>query len=348
LFIRASLEAGGVEATSTKEKTRMKLHANAKLGPKGRLVICRRVIEQGWSLMEAAEAAGVSERTAGKWVRRYRSEGECGLLDRSSAPRRVHNATSAERVEAIAALRRVRLTGPEIAETLEMATSTVSAVLKRIGLGKLSRLEPTEPVRRYEKNRPGELIHIDVKKLGRISAKGAGHRVTGRRNTEIKRRKDGTLGTGWERVHVCVDDATRLAYVEVLPDEKATTAIGFLKRAIAFYRSHGITVERLMTDNGSAYRSTAHALACRALGIKHLRTRPYRPQTNGKAERFIRTMLREWVYAAVYGSSPERAAALSGWLERYNFSRRHGALGHRPPIARLRELNRNNVAGIYN
>jgi len=326
----------------------MKLHANAKLGPKGRLVICRRVIEQGWSLMEAAEAAGVSERTAGKWVRRYRSEGECGLLDRSSAPRRVHNATSAERVEAIAALRRVRLTGPEIAETLEMATSTVSAVLKRIGLGKLSRLEPPEPVRRYEKNRPGELIHIDVKKLGRISAKGAGHRVTGRRNTEIKRRKDGTLGTGWERVHVCVDDATRLAYVEVLPDEKATTAIGFLKRAIAFYRSHGITVERLMTDNGSAYRSTAHALACRALGIKHLRTRPYRPQTNGKAERFIRTMLREWTYAAVYGSSPERTAALSGWLERYNFSRRHGALGHRPPIARLRELNRNNVAGIYN
>lgn len=325
----------------------MKLHANAKLGPKGRLVICRRVIEQGWSLMEAAEAAGVSERTAGKWVRRYRSEGECGLLDRSSAPRRVHNATSAERVEAIAALRRVRLTGPEIAETLEMATSTVSAVLKRIGLGKLSRLEPTEPIRRYEKSRPGELIHIDVKKLGRISAKGAGHRVTGRRNTEIKRRKDGTPGTGWERVHVCVDDATRLAYVEVLPDEKATTAIGFLKRAIAFYRSHGITVERLMTDNGSAYRSTAHALACRALGIKHLRTRPYRPQTNGKAERFIRTMLREWAYAAVYGSSPERAAALSGWLERYNFSRRHGALGHRPPIARLRELNRNNVAGIY-
>lgn len=326
----------------------MKLHANAKLGPKGRLVICRRVIEQGWSLMEAAEAAGVSERTAGKWVRRYRSEGECGLLDRSSAPRRVHNSTSVERVEAIAALRRVRLTGPEIAETLEMATSTVSAVLKRIGLGKLSRLEPPEPVRRYEKNRPGELIHIDVKKLGRISAKGAGHRVTGRRDTEVKRRKDGTLGTGWERVHVCVDDATRLAYVEVLPDEKATTAIGFLKRAIAFYRSHGITVERLMTDNGSAYRSTAHALACRALGIKHLRTRPYRPQTNGKAERFIRTMLREWTYAAVYGSSPERAAALSGWLERYNFSRRHGALGHRPPIARLRELNRNNVAGIYN
>lgn len=325
----------------------MKLHANAPLGPKGRAIMVKRVLEEGIALTEAAEAAGVSARTAGKWVRRYRAEGEAGLLDRSSAPRHVHNATAPERVEAIAALRRVRLTGPEIAETLEMPTSTVSAVLQRIGLGKLSCLEPAEPVRRYERSRPGELIHIDVKKLGRISAKGAGHRVTGKRNTEIKRRKGGALRTGWERVHVCVDDATRLAYVEVLPDEKATTAIGFLRRALAFYRSHGVEVERLMTDNGSAYRSTAHALACRALGIKHLRTRPYRPQTNGKAERFIRTMLREWAYAAVYGSSPERAAALSGWMERYNFRRRHGALGHRPPIERLRELNGNNVAGIY-
>jgi transposase InsO family protein len=351
LFIRVSLEAGGVEATSTKEKTRMKLHANAKLGPKGRLVICRRVTEQRWSLTEAAEAAGVSERTAGKWVRRYRSEGESGLLDRSSAPRRVHNATPAERVEAIAALRRLGLTGPEIAETLEMATSTVSAVLKRIGLGKLSRLEPPEPIRRYEKHRPGELIHIDVKKLGRIVG-GAGHRVLGRQGRRHNpERTDGSgvrrKQVGWECVHVCVDDATRLAYVEVLPDEKAPTAIGFLKRAVSFYDSHGVTVERLMTDNGSAYRSARHALACRALGIKHLRTQPYRPQTNGKAERFIRTMLREWAYAAVYGSSPDRAAALSGWVERYNFRRRHGALGHRPPIARLRELNGNNVAGIY-
>jgi transposase InsO family protein len=310
--------------------------------------MARRVIDEGLTLTEAAEAAGVSVRTAGKWVRRYRVDGEAGLLDRSSAPRTVHNITPPERVEAIAALRRLRLTGPEIAETLEMATSTVSAVLKRIGLGKLSRLEPAEPIRRYQRSRPGELIHIDVKKLGRISAKGAGHRVTGKRNTEIKRGRDGALRTGWERVHVCVDDATRLAYVEVLPDEKATTAIGFLRRAIAFYRSHGVVVEGLMTDNGSAYRSVAHALACRSLGIKHIRTRPYRPQTNGKAERFIRTMLGEWAYAAVYGSSAERAAALSGWLERYNFRRRHGALGHRPPIARLRELNRNNVAGIYN
>jgi transposase InsO family protein len=308
----------------------------------------RRIVEEGVALTEAAEAAGVSARTARKWVRRYRAEGGAGLLDRSSAPRHVHNATAPERVEAIAALRRLRLTGPEIAEILGMATSTVSAVLKRVGLGRLSRLEPAEPVRRYERSRPGELIHVDVRKLGRIGPKGAGHRVTGSRRGQGDRGPDGRRTTGWERVHVCVDDATRLAYVEVLPDEKATTAIGFLRRALAFYRSHGIEVERLMTDNGSAYVSVAHALACRSLGIRHIRTRPYRPQTNGKAERFIRTMLREWAYAAVYGSSPERAAALSGWLERYNFHRRHGALGHRPPIARLRELQGNNVAGIYN
>ena len=329
----------------------MKIHANAPLGPKGRATMVKRVLEEGIALTEAAEAAGVSARTARKWVGRYRAEGEAGLLDCSSAPRRVHNATAPERVEAIAALRRLRMTGPEIAETLEMATSTVSAVLKRIGLGKLSRLGTEEPVRRYERRRAGELIHIDVKKLGRIGPHGAGHRMVGRKARRditrldaagVKRRQ-----VGWECVHVCVDDATRLAYAEVLPDEKTKTVLGFLRRAVAFYRSHGVTVERLMTDNGSAYRSTAHALACRAMGIRHIRTQPYRPQTNGKAERFIRTMLREWAYAAVYGSSPERAAALSGWIERYNFRRRHGALGHRPPIQRLRELTGNNVAGIY-
>ena len=328
----------------------MKLHANAPLGPKGRAIMVRRVLEEGIALTEAAEAAGVSARTAHKWVRRYRAEGEAGLLDRSSAPKRVHNATAPERVEAIAALRRLRMTGPEIAELLEMATSTVSAVLKRIGLGRLSALAPPEPPNRYQRSRPGELIHIDVKKLGRIGPNGAGHRVTGRRignraatDAAGRRRRQ----VGWECVHVCVDDATRLAYSEVLPDEKTRTVIGFLRRAVAFYGSHGVTVERLMTDNGSAYRSAAHSLACRAMGIKHIRTQPYRPRTNGKAERFIRTMLREWAYAAVYGSSPERAAALSGWIERYNFRRRHGALGHQPPIQRLRELTGNNVTGIY-
>ena len=329
----------------------MKIHANAPLGPKGRKTMVKRVLEEGIALTQAAEAAGVSARTARKWVARYRAEGEAGLYDRSSAPRRVHNVTAPERVEAIAALRRVRLTGPEIAEVLEMATSTVSAVLKRIGLGRLSRLAPAEPICRYQRHRPGELIHIDVKKLGRIGPYGAGHRVVGRRARRDITKRDAAgvkrRQVGWECVHVCVDDATRLAYAEVLPDEKTKTVIGFLRRAVAFYRSHGIAVERLMTDNGPAYRSAAHALACKAMGIRHLRTRPYRPQTNGKAERFIRTMLGEWAYAAVYGSSPERARALSGWLERYNFHRRHGALDHRPPIQRLRELTGNNVAGIY-
>jgi transposase InsO family protein len=251
----------------------------------------------------------------------------------------------------IALLRRLRMTGPEIAEVLEMATATVSAVLKRIGHGKLSRLEPPEPVRRYEKQRPGELLHIDVKKLGRISVKGAGHRVTGEahRKSRASRRDRGPSrgATGWEFVHVCVDDATRLAYVEVLANERASTAVAFLRRCLAFYRARGVRVERVMTDNGSAYVSAVFAIACRGLGLKHCRTRPYRPQTNGKAERFIRTMLREWAYAAVYGSSAERTGALSDWLERYNTTRRHGALGHRPPIARLRELQGNNVAGIY-
>ncbi len=315
----------------------MKLHANAPFGPKGRLTMVRRVTEQGWSVAEAAEAAGVSERTCSKWIGRFRADGEAGLCDRSSAPHRVPGRTSEARVEAIAALRRVRMTGPEIAECLGMARSTVSAILGRIGLSRLSRLEPPEPIRRYEKQRPGELVHIDVKKLVRIE-KGAGHRVTGRRTRQAE-------GAGWERVHVCVDDATRLAYVEVLSDEKAITSIGFLKRAIAFYAAHGIAVERVMTDNGPAYLSIAHGLACRALGIRHLRTRPYRPQTNGKAERFIRTMLGGWAYGAIYRNSAERTAALSGWLDFYNWRRPHGSLAHKPPGARLAELN--NVAGSY-
>ncbi len=330
----------------------MKLHANAALSLNQRRRLARRVVEEGWSLIEAAEAAEVSERTAGKWVARYRAEGEAGLLDRPSAPRSVPNRTPEDRVQLIAALRRLRFTGPEIAELLEMATSTVSAVLGRIGLGKLSRLEPAEPVRRYEKGRAGELLHIDVKKLGRISSKGAGQRVMGRanRSSRVTRRNRGpSLGaTGWEFVHVCVDDATRLAFAEVLENERAVTAIAFLRRCLTFYRDHGVRVERVMTDNGSAYVSAVFALACRGLGIKHCRTRPYRPQTNGKAERFIRTMLSEWAYALVYGSPEERTAALSHWLERYNTSRRHGALGHRPPLARLRELQSNNVAGTYN
>jgi transposase InsO family protein len=325
----------------------MKVHANAPLGPKGRATMVLRVVEQEWSLAEAAAAAGVSERTCSKWVARYRVEGEGGLHDRSSAPRSIPHRTPDELVEAIAALRRLRMTGAEIALCLAMALSTVSAVLQRIGLGKLSRLEPPEPPNRYERRHPGELIHVDVKKLGRIRG-GAGHRFTGRRHyRQTRTDKDGhrRQTTGWEFVHVCVDDATRLAYVEVLADEKATTAIAFLKRALAFYGRHGIGVERVMTDNGPAYRSTVHAFACRAMRLRHLRTRPYRPRTNGKAERFIRTLLGGWAYGALYGTSRERTAALDGWLWTYNHRRPHGSLSHKTPIARLNELN--NVPRTY-
>jgi transposase InsO family protein len=258
----------------------------------------------------------------------------------------IANRTCEGRIEAIAALRRLRFTGPEIAETLAMPLSTVSGILTRIGMGKLGRLG-LEPAARYERARPGELIHVDVKKLGRIQG-GAGHRATGRKQYQrtfidhhgLRRRT-----VGWEYVHIAIDDCTRLAYVEVLADEKASTAIGFLGRATAFFARHGISVERLITDNGSAYRSTVHALACRALGIRHLRTRPYRPQTNGKAERFIRTLLSGWAYGALYRNSTERAAALDGWIDYYNHRRRHSALGHKTPIARLNE--RTNPLGTY-
>ena len=325
----------------------MKLHANARLSLKGRELLIDRIEVAGWSLSTAAEAAGISERTARKWLGRYRAEGPSGLLDRSSAPAVVANRTDERRVQTIAALRRLRMTGAEIAEVLQMALSTVSAILTRIGMGKLGRLG-LEPAVRYERQRPGELIHIDVKKLGRIQG-GAGHRITGKRGRYTGKRTDAEgvrrHTVGWEYVHIAIDDATRLAYVEVLSDEKATTAIGFLRRAVEHFASHGITVQALITDNGSAYRSTIHAIACRALKIRHLRTRPYRPQTNGKAERFIRTLLGGWAYGAIYRNSHERTAALAGWIDFYNRRRPHGALSHKPPIARLHELN--NLTGSY-
>jgi transposase InsO family protein len=304
-----------------------------------------RVVEQGWSLAEAAAAAGVSDRTCSKWVGRYRLDGELGLVDRSSAPRRVPNRTEEHTVQAIAALRRLRFTGPEIAELLDRPLSTVSGILQRIGMGKLGRLG-LEPAVRYERARPGELIHIDVKKLGRIHG-GAGKRVRdGMRQhynptfTDREGRRRNTVG--WDFVHIAIDDATRLAYAEVLGDEKGLTAVGFLRRALAFFADHGIRTERVITDNGSPYRSTVHAIACRTLGVRHLRTRPYRPQTNGKAERFIRTLLGGWAYGAIYGTNTERVRALDGWLNHYNHHRRHSALGHQPPITRL-----NNLLGTY-
>jgi len=316
----------------------MKLHGNAKTCPHSRLLMIERLEEEGWTLAQAAEAAGVSVRTVSKWRAAYRIAGKSGLSDHSSAPLRIPRRTPEERVQAIASLRRLRMTAAEISECLRMPASTVSAIVTRIGLGRLSRLEPKEPANRYERSRPGELVHIDVKKLGRIVS--AGHRVTGSRQGQRK-------GIGWEYVHVCVDDATRLAYIEVLEDERAQTAIGFLRRALAHFARYGIKVERVMTDNGSAYRSAIHALACRALGIRHLRTRPYRPCTNGKAERFIRTLLGGWAYGAIYGSSQERRRALPGWLDYYNCLRPHRSLGNQPPLARLEALRRNNVSGSY-
>jgi transposase InsO family protein len=316
----------------------MKIHANARTCPNSRRLLVKRIEEENWSLMVAAEAAGISERSARKWLSRWRTEGEAGLLDRSSAPKRVPSRLPGDRLEAIEALRRLRMTAAEIAEVLGMALSTVSRWLARIGLGKRSRLEPPEPPNRYERKRPGELIHVDIKKLGRILA--AGHRMTGQRKTQVETRKERVRHgkAGWEFVHVCVDDATRLAYVEVLPDEKGTTAAGFLRRAVDWFKGMGVTVERVLSDNGSCYRSGVHAAACAELGMRHLFTRPYRPRTNGKAERFIQTLTNRWAYGAIYGSSAERTAALPGWLDHYNFRRRHGSLGHRPPAARLAEL----------
>jgi transposase InsO family protein len=276
----------------------------------------RRVVVEGWTLTAAAEAAGVSVRCARKWVGRFRVEGECGLGDRSSAPRRVANRTAPERVDAIAKLRRLRFTAAEIAETLGMALSTVSGILTRIGMGRLGRTGFEQPVR-YERSRPGELVHIDVKKLGRIQG-GAGKRWRDGLRHHTPQRTDGDghvrKTVGWEFVHIAVDDHSRLAYAEVLPDEKGPTAAGFLRRAVAFYARYGIKVEQLLTDNGSAYISAIHAVTCHQLKIKHLRTRPRRPQTNGKAERFIRTMLAGWAYGTIYASSNERTAALDGWL----------------------------------
>lgn len=324
----------------------MKLHGNARTCPNSRRLLIDRVCDRSWSVAQAAEAAGISERTAYRWLSRWRGEGAAGLEDRSSAPRRIPHRTPSDRVHAIAALRRLHMTAAEIAEVLCMALSTVSAVLKRIGLGKLSRLSPPEPPNRYERKRPGELVHLDIKKLGRIA--GAGHRVTGSRKSQKKRRygnrRIGALG--WEFVHVAVDDATRLAYAEVLPNEQGATAAAFLARAVDWFASLGISVQAILSDNGACYRSRTHTQAAAELAIeRHLFTRPYRPRTNGKAERFIQTLVNRWAYGAIYGSSAERTAALPGWLTHYNFRRPHGSLSHKSPGARLRELT--NVAGNY-
>jgi transposase InsO family protein len=304
----------------------MNMHKNARLTPQGRLLLVQRVTDQGWTVQSAAGAAGLSERQTYRWLARYRTGGAAALIDRSSAPKRCRRQVPAERVAEIERSRRQRLSGPAIARQLGMPVSTVGGILRRLGLGKLATLEPKPPIVRYERARPGELLHIDTKKLGRIEA--VGHRITGDR-------RDSKRGAGWEYVHVCIDDASRLAYSEVLADERKDSAVPFLERAVAWFARHGVTVERVMTDNGSAYRSRHWRHACGALALRHLRTRPYTPRTNGKAERFIQTSLREWAYARPFATSHQRTAALIPWLDHYNSVRPHAALAHRPPATRL-------------
>jgi transposase InsO family protein len=321
----------------------MQLHRNHRTCPSSRLLICRRVLEEGWTLQQAAAAAGCSVRTAAKWLRRFR-DGDRELVDRSSRPRRSPTRLPADRVRAIAALRRLWMTAAEIAEVLGLSLSTVSLWLRRIGLGRRSRLTPPEPPNRYERRHPGELVHVDIKRLGRISARGAGHRVLGHRRSQYSRRVEGrrTRSTGYEYVHVAVDDRTRLAYAEVLDGLTAACAVAFLRRAVAWFAARGVRVQAVMTDNGSAYVAHDYRLALRQLGLRQLRIKPARPRTNGKAERFIQTLLGEWAYARIYGSSVERTAALPLYLHRYNYERPHGSLGKQVPASRL-----NNLVGNY-
>ncbi|HKX45609.1 MAG TPA: IS481 family transposase [Planctomycetota bacterium] len=305
----------------------MTLHPNAKTTPHTRLLIVQRVLDLGWAPTDAAASVGVSVRTVFRWVARFRAEGKAGLADRRSTPHRSPRKTGASRVRKIEALRRKRMAAWQIARRLGMARSTVSAVLRRLGLERLSRLEPREPARRYERENPGELIHLDTKKLGRI--RGVGHRVHGDRRRRAR-------GVGWEYVHAAVDDRSRFALAERMPDERGESAAAFLRKVVAALRRLGIQVRAVMTDNGSCYLSRAFRDACRELGIRHLRTRPYTPRTNGKVERFIQTMLREWAYRRPYRTSNQRARALPSWLRYYNTERPHTALGFQSPMSVLR------------
>ena len=320
----------------------MNVHKNARLTALGRERIVA-LVAGGQTPQAVSEAVGVCPRTVRKWVKRYEAEGVAGLQDRSSRPQRLYRPTPQAVVERIEALRRARMTGKAIAAETGVSPATVSRVLRRLGLNKLSVLEPAEPVRRYERQNPGELIHIDIKKLGRID--GVGHRITGDRRGQSSRRGRGQ-GLGWEFVHVCIDDASRIAFSQVMKDEKKGSAVAFLKAAIAYYASLGVTVQRVMTDNGSCYKSFAFARACKRFRLRHIRTKPYTPKTNGKAERFIQTSLREWAYARAYNHSDERTAELTRWLHRYNWHRPHGSIGSMPPISRL-PLTGNNLLRLH-
>ncbi|MEZ5840144.1 MAG: IS481 family transposase [Hyphomicrobiales bacterium] len=306
----------------------MNIHKNARLTPLRREEMALAVIEGRLSKAQAAARFGVSGKVVARWVERYAVEGRAGMADRSSRPHRMPGATDAAVVERIVALRRQRWTGKHIAMEAGVSPATVSRVLKRAGLSRLKDLEPAEPARRYERSSPGEMIHIDIKKLGRFDR--VGHRITGNRRGQSNSR-----GIGWEFVHIAIDDASRIGFSQILPDEKKESAVAFLEAALAYYKGLGITVSRVMTDNGSCYKSKAFARACRSLGIKHIRTKPYTPRTNGKAERFIQTALREWAYAVAYPTSHHRAAALPVWLHRYNWHRPHAGLKSKTPISRL-------------
>jgi transposase InsO family protein len=305
----------------------MNLHSRARTCPESRALLVQRIEKEHWTVTAAAAAAGVSRRTASKWRARFEAEGRAGLRDRSSRPHRSPSRLDKQREELILELRHSRKTIVQIAAALQLDRCRVARVLRRHGLSRLRSLEPPVPVRRYEWARPGDMLHLDVKKLGRV--KGLGHRITGFKSRVLRNR-----GIGWEFVHVCVDDASRVAYVEVLGDELGQTTAGFLERAIAYYRELGIRTRRVLTDNGSPYLSRAFAQACARGRVRHRRTKPYTPRTNGKAERFIQSMLREWAYQRPFYSSAERRRALAGWIRHYNGRRLHAAIGT-TPLARL-------------
>ena len=317
----------------------MDVHKNARLTPKGREAMVRAVVDDGISKAEAARRFNTTPKTVAKWVDRFRGLGVDGLHDRSSAPHSSPSQTPLATCDAVEVLRRQRRTQFHIAAELGLSKATVSRILGRRGLSLLSSLEPAEPRPRYERAAPGEIIHIDIKKLGKFSR--IGHRITGDRHGQSN-----TRGIGWEFVHVAIDDHSRVARIDIFPDEKKQSAVAFLKATVAYYRNLGVTVDRVMTDNGSCYRSFAFARACKRLRIKHIRTRPYTPQTNGKAERFIQTALREWAYATAFETSDQRRDELPRWLHRYNWHRPHASLGQKAPISRL-GLKRNNLVRLH-
>jgi transposase InsO family protein len=318
----------------------MDTHKNARLTPKGREEIVRTVVDGRQSCAAAARKFNTTPKTVAKWVKRFRAEGVDGLRDRSSRPLSSDSQTPQATCDAVEALRRQRYTGRQIAHELGLSAATVTRILRRRGLNKLSALEPAEPVRRYEREKAGELIHLDIKKLGRIGS--VGHRIAGRRTGVVNRH----IGIGWEFVHVCIDDASRVAFVQVMANQRKESAVAFLEAAVAYYAKLGVGVERVMTDNGSCYRSKTFRAACARLGLRQIFTKPYTPRTNGKAERFIQTALREWAYARAYQNSDQRSQELSGWLHRYNWHRPHASLKHKSPISRL-GLTEDNVLRLH-